>query len=91
DFPAMLVIGLALMVTFQALFHMAIVTGVFPVSGQPLPLISKGGSSILITSIAFGIMLSVSRFAVQNDKRQDIKDEMNSLPEEMRAENATRL
>ena len=90
-FPAMLVIGCALMVTFQALFHMAIVTGVFPVSGQPLPLISKGGSSILITSIAFGIMLSVSRFAVQNDKRQDIKDEMNSLPEEMRAENATRL
>ena len=87
----MLVIGCALMVTFQALFHMAIVTGVFPVSGQPLPLISKGGSSILITSIAFGIMLSVSRFAVPNDKRQDIKDEMNSLPEEMRAENATRL
>ena len=53
--------------------------------------ISKVGSSILITSIAFGIMLSVSRFAVQTDKRQDIKDEMNSLPEEMRAENATRL
>lgn len=90
-FPAMLVIGCALMITFQAFFHMAIVTGVFPVSGQPLPLISKGGSSILITSIAFGIMLSVSRFAVQTDKRQDIKDEMNSLPEEMRAENATRL
>ena len=90
-FPAMLVIGCALMITFQALFHMAIVTGVFPVSGQPLPLISKGGSSILVTSIAFGIMLSVSRFAVQTDKRQDIKEEMNSLPEEMRAENATHL
>ena len=90
-FPAMLVIGCALMITFQALFHMAIVTGVFPVSGQPLPLISKGGSTILVTSIAFGIMLSVSRFAVQTDKRQDIKEEMNSLPEEMRAENATHL
>lgn len=89
--PALLVMGCALMITFQALFHMAIVTGVFPVSGQPLPLISKGGSSILITSIAFGIMLSVSRFAVQSDKRQDIKDEINSLPEEIRAENATRL
>ena len=89
--PAMLVIGCALMITFQAFFHMAIVTGVFPVSGQPLPLISKGGSSILITSIAFGIMLSVSRFAVKSDKRQEIKDEINSLPEEMRAENATRL
>ena len=36
-------------------------------------------------------MLSVSRFAVKSDKRQEIKDEINSLPEEMRAENATRL
>lgn len=41
-FPALLVIGMAVTVVVQALFHMAIVTGVFPVSGQPLPLISKG-------------------------------------------------
>ena len=71
---------------------MAIVTGVFPVSGQPLPLISKGGTSILITSIAFGIMLSVSRYAVRHtDKRALIKEEINSLPEQMQAENPTQL
>lgn len=90
-FPAMLVIGMAVMIVFQALFHMAIVTGVFPVSGQPLPLISKGGSSILITSIAFGIMLSVSRYAVRNGKKQEIKQELNTLPEGVRADNPTQL
>lgn len=89
--PAMLVMGCAVMIILQALFHMAIVTGVFPVSGQPLPLISKGGTSIFITSIAFGIMLSISRFAVQSGKKQEVKEEINSLPEEFRAVNPTQL
>ena len=89
--PALLSIGMGVFITFQALFHMAIVTGVFPVSGQPLPLISKGGSSILITSIAFGIMMSVSRYAVRNGKKQEINKEINSLPESVRAENPTQL
>lgn len=90
-FPALLVMGMAVMIVFQALFHMAIVTGVFPVSGQPLPLISKGGSSVLITSIAFGIMLSVSAFAVRSGKKKEIKEEMEALPEEVRAENPTQV
>ncbi len=90
-FPALLVMGMAVMIVFQALFHMAIVTGVFPVSGQPLPLISKGGSSILITSIAFGVMLSVSRFAVQNGKKKEIKAELELLPEEVRADNPAQV
>ena len=59
--PSLLVIGMASFITFQALFHMAINVGVFPVSGQPLPLVSKGGTSIIVISIAFGVMLSVSR------------------------------
>ncbi|MBD5193011.1 MAG: FtsW/RodA/SpoVE family cell cycle protein [Paramuribaculum sp.] len=89
-FPALLVIGMAVMIGYQALFHMAIVTGVFPVSGQPLPLISKGGTSILVTSIALGIMLSVSRHAVRTgSKKQEIKDEISELPEEIRGENLT--
>ena len=67
--PSLLLIGLACMIVFQALFHMAINTGVFPVSGQPLPLISMGGTSILVTSMAFGIMLSVSRTLVNNDSK----------------------
>lgn len=90
-FPALLVLGMAVLIVLQALFHMAIVTGVFPVSGQPLPLISKGGSSILATSIAFGIMLSVSRFAVQTDSRKDINAEIMKLPADMAAENTSRL
>ena len=90
-FPVILLMGLAVMIVLQALFHMAITTGTFPVSGQPLPLISKGGTSILITSIAFGMMLSVSRTAVQNGTSQQIKDELNALPEELRAGNPVEL
>lgn len=62
-FPTFLIMGCAVMIVFQALVHMAIVTGVAPVSGQPLPFISKGGTSILVMSGAIGAMLSVSRFA----------------------------
>lgn len=90
-FPVLLVMGMAIMIVLQALFHMAITTGAFPVSGQPLPLISKGGTSMLITSIAFGAMLSVSRSAVQNGTRQEVKEELNSLPEDLRADNPVQL
>lgn len=88
-FPALLVMGMAVFITFQALFHMAIVSGLLPVSGQPLPLISKGGTSILITSIALGVMLSVSRFAARKGKRAEIKEELAELPDEVKAENPT--
>lgn len=89
-FPALLVIGMAVMMVMQALFHIAIVTGVFPVSGQPLPLISKGGTSILVTSLAFGVMLSVSRFAVQSSKKA-LAAELAEAPEGDRAANPTQL
>lgn len=91
-FPTLLIMGMAVFIVLQALFHMAIVTGVFPVSGQPLPLISKGGSSILVTSIAFGIMLSVSRTAARQDgNAKEIKEEIASLPSAMTAENPLAL
>lgn len=91
SYPALLVIGMAVFIVFQALVHMAIVVGVSPISGQPLPLISKGGSSIMITSLAFGIMLSVSRFAARNNKSKEIKAEGEILPEELKAENPAQL
>jgi len=73
--PSLLVIGMASFITFQALFHMAINVGVFPVSGQPLPLISKGGTSILMISAAFGVMLSVSRtIANYGNKKNKVED-----------------
>ncbi len=90
-FAALLCIGMAVMIVLQALFHMAIVTGLFPVSGQPLPLISKGGTSILVTSAAFGVMLSVSRFGVRTGHKQDSNAETASVPESFRSDNPTQL
>ncbi|MCI6170434.1 FtsW/RodA/SpoVE family cell cycle protein [Sodaliphilus pleomorphus] len=88
--PALLIIGMASMVAFQALFHMAINVGVFPVSGQPLPLISKGGTSIIVTSVAFAIMLSISR-TIANQNSKNNKTEEAQLPDDLRAENPTQM
>jgi cell division protein FtsW len=60
-FPAFLVIGLTLLIVFQAMVNMAVATSLFPVTGQTLPLVSRGGSSILFSSFALGIILSISR------------------------------
>jgi len=60
-FPAFLAIGLTLMIVVQAMVNMSVAVGIFPVTGQTLPLVSMGGSSMLFTSIAFGIILSISR------------------------------
>jgi cell division protein FtsW len=60
-FGALLAIGLALSLVIQAMVNMAVAVNLFPVTGQTLPLLSMGGTSILFTSIAIGIILSVSR------------------------------
>jgi cell division protein FtsW len=60
-FPAFLAIGLTLMIVIQALVNMAVAVNLFPVTGQTLPLISMGGTSLLFTCIALGIILSISR------------------------------
>lgn len=67
-FPALLIMGCAVMIVMQALMHMSIVVGIVPVSGQPLPFISKGGTSVVIMSAAMGMMLSVSKFASRTGK-----------------------
>jgi len=69
-FPAFLAVGLTLMLVFQALVNMAVAVHLFPVTGQPLPMVSMGGSSLLFTSLALGIILSVSRSMeeAENDK-----------------------
>ena len=71
--PALLIMGMAAMITCQALCHMAINVGAMPVSGQPLPLISKGGTSILVTSVAFGLMICISRSVANSDDRRNNK------------------
>ena len=66
-FPAFLAMGLSLGIVFQALIHMGVAVGLFPVTGQTLPWISRGGSSILFTAIAFGIILGISRSIEENE------------------------
>ncbi|MBP3356183.1 MAG: FtsW/RodA/SpoVE family cell cycle protein [Rikenellaceae bacterium] len=60
-FPSMLVLGLGLLITLQALINMCVSVTLLPVTGQTLPLVSKGGSSSLFMSMALGIMLGISR------------------------------
>ncbi|MBE9466948.1 MAG: FtsW/RodA/SpoVE family cell cycle protein [Bacteroidetes bacterium] len=66
-FPAFLVIGLTFSIVFQAMINMAVAVNIFPVTGQTLPFVSMGGTSIIFTSIAMGIVLSISRTVNEND------------------------
>ena len=63
NFPAFLVMGLALLLVVQAAFNMMVAVGLAPVTGQPLPLISKGGTSTIINCAYVGAILSISRSA----------------------------
>ena len=63
SFPAFVILGLAMLIVVQAAVNMSVAVGLIPVTGQPLPLISRGGSSIMVTSIYLGMMISISRFA----------------------------
>ena len=90
--PTLLVTGCALVICLQALFHICIVVGFFPVSGQPLPLISKGGTSIIATSLALGVMLSASRWAARKDDTDEAKQqELSTLPENIATDNPSQL
>ena len=60
-FPAFLAVGLTTGLVLQAMVHMAVAVNLLPVTGQPLPMVSMGGTSLILTSISLGIILSVSR------------------------------
>lgn len=60
-FGTLLAIGLSFSLVFQAMINMAVAVNLFPVTGQPLPLVSMGGTSIWFTCLAIGVILSVSR------------------------------
>ena len=76
--PMLLVLGSALIISMQAFVNMAVAVNWFPVTGQPLPLISRGGSSGVITCLYFAIILSVSNFATQ----KPIPEEENLISNE---------
>ena len=77
-FPGLMVLGLALMITCQALLHVMVTVNLIPETGQTLPLISRGGSSMLFTSVALGMILSVSR---QNDENSHERPKDESMME----------
>ena len=82
-FPKYLVLGSALMLSIQAFVNMAVAVNLIPVTGQPLPLISRGGTSTLITCAYFGLILSADRFGIgkkkvkENDETETGGDEGN--------------
>ncbi len=69
-FPAFLIIGIALLLVTQALFNMMVAVGLAPVTGQPLPLISKGGTSTFINCAYIGMILSVSRYTAKLEEQR---------------------
>ena len=71
-FGSFLTIGVAFSLVFQAMINMGVAVGLLPVTGQPLPLVSMGGTSIWFTSLAIGIILSVSK---EIDKREADQDD----------------
>ena len=61
NFGAFMAVGVGFSLVFQAMINMAVAVNLIPVTGQPLPLVSMGGTSIWFTSIALGVILSVSK------------------------------
>lgn len=73
SFGAFLAIGLSFSLVFQAMINMAVAVNLFPVTGQPMPMVSMGGTSIWFTCLSIGIILSVSRHADEAVEEQKMK------------------
>jgi cell division protein FtsW len=76
-FPKYLLLGTGLMLTLQALINMSVAVGVMPVTGQPLPLISRGGTSTIITCVYFGIILACSN--IKNEEHEDADESIANV------------
>ena len=90
-----LVTGIGILLVLQATFNMLVAVGIMPVTGQPLPLISKGGTSTLVNCVYIGMILSISRYvndlkrqqteellAQQTEQSQEVAPENNIIPQE---------
>jgi cell division protein FtsW len=88
NFPAFMVIGIGLLLVSQAILNMAVAVGLFPVTGQPLPLISKGGTSTIINCIYIGIILGVSR---NNEEDIDHEEQEKETQAELKLHAATQV
>ncbi len=74
-FPAFLVMGLTVMISMQAILNMLVAVGLFPVTGQTLPMVSWGRTSVLVMSFSIGAILSVSRVSNARIKQEDLPEE----------------
>ena len=74
-FPAYLVMGLIIMISIQAMLNMLVAVGLFPVTGQTLPMVSWGRTSALVMSFSIGAILSVSRVVNARAKQEELQDE----------------
>lgn len=72
--PAFLVMGLGILLTSQAILNMMVAVGLVPVTGQPLPLVSKGGTSTIINCAYIGMILSISRYTNRRNALRHIED-----------------
>lgn len=82
EFGKWLAMGITLLISGQALFNIAMVCGIMPVTGVPLPFISYGGSSLLMNFMAIGLLASVGRRNVEGVKQVGTADDLPSLREE---------
>ncbi len=80
-FPAFMVTGLTLILVYQAMINIGVSSGALPVTGQPLPWVSLGGTSLLFTSIAFGCILSVS-YQTLKDRQIEKQPVQVNVPDE---------
>ena len=76
-FGALIAVGLSFSLVLQALINMAVAVNLFPVTGLTLPLVSKGGTSIILTSVAFGVIMSVSRYVEEDEPDANDDDDKN--------------
>ncbi|NDV57330.1 FtsW/RodA/SpoVE family cell cycle protein [Bacteroides sp. 519] len=90
-FPAFLVMGIGLLLVSQALLNMMVAVGLFPITGQPLPLISKGGTSTFVNCAYIGMILSVSRYTKLLEEEQKATEQQQEERLEQLAEEAAQM
>ena len=89
-FGAFLALGLTMMIVVQAFVNMSVVLGLLPTKGIPLPLVSNGGSSLLINLLALGVLLNISQHAHRAETRSGVTSATSSSRAEARAGICTR-
>lgn len=79
-YPAYLAMGLGMLLGLQAFINMSVAVGLFPVTGQPLPLISKGGTSVLMTSACIGMLLGISNTLDKEERGEQVLGTETEVP-----------